>query len=600
MEPAGRALTRPDHAAGHFVRFYRAEEPLVDEVVEFARDALDAGGSAIVIATSAHLSAIVPRLAEFRAMREGAMAEERFVAIDAEAALAEFMVGDQPDEARFFATIGGLLAKVAGMKAAGAPLHAYGEMVAVLCASGRYDAALRLEELWNTLAGRHAFTLFCAYPDKLFKSSEHSAIFEHICRAHTHVLPSDVLDEAATRSDAYRLIAQWQQKAAALEAEVERRRRAEAVKDEFLAMLGHELRNPLSPIVTALQLMRMHHDPRTSHELAIIQRQVDYLVGLVDDLMDVSRVTRGKVKLKKRTVPVADVLANAVEIASLLLEQRGHTLAVEIEPGLDWTVDASRIAQVVSNLLTNAARYTADRGKIVLSARRERDDMIAVSVRDNGMGIQKEMLPHVFELFFQRKRSVDRAEGGLGLGLALVKSLVELHGGTVGAASEGPGRGSEFTIRLPTQPSRRDRSRDTANAQAHEPPVAKGPAPKGRRVLLVDDNVDGVEALALLIAEYGHEVRAVYDPASALQAVERFLPDVAIVDIGLPVMDGYQLIGHLRAALGNHACRFVALTGYGQDADRNRSREAGFDEHFVKPVDPPHLLRLIDESPARA
>ncbi|PMS35355.1 signal transduction histidine kinase [Trinickia symbiotica] len=598
MEPAGRALIRPDHATGHFVRFYHSDGQLIDEVVEFASDALRRRGGVIVIATRPHLSLVVPRIAAFRATDEDTSPaiEGRFEAVDAEAALAEFMVDGWPDEGRFFATIGGLLAKVVSMTAANAPVHAYGEMVAVLCASGQYEAAVRLEQLWNELARRYSFTLFCAYPDDLFRDAERSGIFDRICRAHTHVLPSEVLEQA-TESDAFRLIAQWQQKAAALEAEIERRRRAEAVKDEFLAMLGHELRNPLSPIVTALQLIRMHPDPRISHELAIIQRQVDYLVGLVDDLLDVSRVIRGKIKLKKRTVRVADVLANAVEVASLLLEQRGHELVVDVEADLKWIVDAARIAQVVSNLLTNAARYTAERGKITLSASRESDDMIAVSVRDNGSGIPKEMLPHVFELFFQGKRSVDRAEGGLGLGLALVKSLVELHGGTVSARSDGPGSGSEFTIRLPGQPSRRDASREAGEPRAHEAVVVKRRAPRPRRVLLVDDNVDGVEALALLISECGHEVRAVYDPASALQVIHQFVPDIAIVDIGLPVMDGYQLIGRLRAALGPDRCRFAALTGYGQEADRNRSREVGFDDHFVKPVDPTSLLRFIDESP---
>lgn len=754
MVTLGPALIRPDRAMGHFVRFYHAESLLVDEVVEFAHQALDLGGCAILIATRAHLSAMTPRLAEFDpACDDTPSAGGRLVSIDAEAALAGFMVDGWPDEARFFATIGGLMAKgtVAAMNG---PVHAFGEMVSVLCAAGQYDAALRVEALWNALGRYHSFTLFCAYPHALFPNAEQSRMFERICHAHTRVLPSEVLARAK-QSDSHGVIAQWQQKAAALEVEVERRREAEAAlrrrerelaefvmnapvaaallggaehtfrlanhryrelvgcddpvgrtyaevcdtgagaqhgreiadlltktyesglsakreeyrvdmtrgdgafeprfftfhfeplrsdgvevdgviviavevteqirtrsrfekshaererlllelerasrtKDEFLAMLGHELRNPLSPIVTALQLMSMRSDVATSHEQGIIQRQVDHLVRLVDDLLDISRITRGKIELKKRTVHVADVLTNAVEMASLLLEQRRHQLSVDIEPNLVWTVDATRLAQVVSNLLTNAARYTSVGGQVHLAAWREGGDTIAVSVRDNGMGIPKKMLPRVFDLFFQGKRSLDRAEGGLGIGLALVKSLVEMHGGSVSATSAGPGRGSEFKIRVPAALSMREGTGGTAEAAARLATLAKSSVPHGRRVLLVDDNVDGVEALALLLTECGHEVKGVYDPASALQICRRFEPEIAVVDIGLPVMNGYQLIGRVRTMLAGRTCLFVALTGYGQDVDRSRSREAGFDHHLVKPVDPSQLLRLISELPRRA
>ena len=374
--------------------------------------------------------------------------------------------------------------------------------------------------------------------------------------------------------------------------------RASRAKDEFLAMLGHELRNPLSPIVTALQLMRMRSDGETSQEQSIIARQVDHLVRLVDDLLDVARLTRGKIELRRRTVKVSDVLNHAIEMASLLLEQRNHRLTIEAEPDLVWSVDAARMAQVVSNLLTNAARYTAVGGEVHLAASRDADDTIAVSVRDNGIGISEKMLPRVFDLFFQGKRNLDRAEGGLGIGLALVKNLVEMHGGNVSATSAGPDRGSEFTIHVPTR---------TPTSQAHRSPGARGQcglseratrpaaAPKGgRRILLVDDNVDGVEALALLLRECGHSVEAVHDPAAALQIVGRFKPEIAVVDIGLPVMDGYQLVGSLRATLGARRCMFIALTGYGQEADRSRSAAAGFHHHLVKPVDLARLTRLID------
>ncbi len=597
---------------GHFVRFYDADSLLLDEVVEFSREALNSGGCAILIATQAHLSAMSERLGLIGPVGEGAsVARGGIVMIDAEVALAGFMVDGWPDEARFIETIGSLIAKAAAEVMNG-PVHAFGEMVAVLCAAGQYDAALRLEALWNALANHHSFRLFCAYPHGLFPNAEQSSIFEGICRAHTHVLPSELLTRTPA-SDTHRLIAQWQQKAAALEVEVERRRAAESAlrrreqqleranraKDEFLAMLGHELRNPLSPIVTALQLMHMHPGAAALHELNIIERHVEHLVRLVDDLLDISRITSGKIELKKRTVPVEEVLKNAVEMASPLLEQRHHRLTMALQPDLAWTVDPTRLAQVVSNLLTNAARYTATGGTVRLTAWRDAGDTIAVSVQDNGIGIPKRMLPRVFDLFFQGKPGRDRTRGGLGIGLALVKSLVEMHGGRVSVVSAGPGRGSEFTIRVPAASPLRDAGSHNGAAIPAETAV-KPPAGKGRRLLLVDDNIDAVEALALFLSLYGHDVKTAHDPVSALRIVGEFDPEIAVIDIGLPVMDGYELIGRLRTALEGRACSFIALTGYGQDDDHRRSREAGFDRHLVKPVDPRQVLQIIDELHAGA
>jgi signal transduction histidine kinase/ActR/RegA family two-component response regulator len=422
------------------------------------------------------------------------------------------------------------------------------------------------------------------------------------------VLPSEVL-AGADHTEANRLVALWQQKAMALEREVERRDRAERqrerlvaelreasrAKDEFLAMLGHELRNPLTPIVTALRLMRLRTDGSTAREQDIIARQVEHLVRLVDDLLDVSRITRGKIGLKRQTVRVADVLTNAIEMAGLLPEQREHRLTVDIDPDLVWNVDATRLAQVVSNLLANAARYTAPGGHIELVAKLERRGMVAVSVRDDGIGLTPDVLARVFDLFFQGERNLDRAEGGLGIGLALVKNLVEMHGGQVSAASEGPGRGSTFVILVPGE---RIEHVELEPRAIRLDGVAAGIAP--RRVLLVDDNVDGVQALAELLKECGHHVEAVYDPAAALDTVSRFSPEVAVIDIGLPGMDGYELVHRLRSEPASRACLFVALTGYGQDADRERSRSAGFHHHFVKPLDPPRLLHLIETLPSQA
>ena len=361
---------------------------------------------------------------------------------------------------------------------------------------------------------------------------------------------------------------------------------ASQAKDEFLAMLGHELRNPLSPIVTALQLMRMRGDGAHGREGEIIQRQVDHLVRLVDDLLDVSRVTRGKIELKVERVALARVTDKAVEMASLLVEQRRHQLQVEVEPGLEWEGDPVRLAQVVSNLLTNAARYTEPGGQLWLRARRDGPDALEISVRDTGIGLAPEVREQVFELFFQGKRGIDRAEGGLGIGLALVKNIVELHGGSVQAHSAGRGLGSEFVVRLPL--------RSTALVQAPAEPlpvlVAAG-APQ--RVLLVDDNADGADTLGRLLRAHGHTVEVYYDPVSALAALERFSPTVALLDIGLPVLDGYQLAARIRARPSGQGCRLVALSGYGQAADHARSQAAGFERHLVKPVDPDEAARVV-------
>jgi len=360
---------------------------------------------------------------------------------------------------------------------------------------------------------------------------------------------------------------------------------ANRTKDEFLAMLGHELRNPLSPIVTALQLMRMRGESAALREREIIERQVEHLVRLVDDLLDVARATRGQIELKFEQVDVAAPLHKAVEMAGPLLAQRGHRLAVDIEPGLLWEGDAMRLAQVVSNLLTNAARYTEPGGEVRLQARRGNPGWLRIAVSDNGIGLAPEMLEQVFGLFFQGKRSVDRIEGGLGIGLALVRNIVELHGGEVEAHSAGPGQGSEFVVCLPLRSS--GAALETA-ARIELP----APAPGGQRIMVVDDNVDAAQTLGLLLLAHGHQVEVFHDPLAALAAAPRLRPQLAVLDIGLPGMDGYELAARMRSLLGEHACRLVALSGYGQEADRRRSEEAGFDQHLVKPISPEQVARL--------
>jgi signal transduction histidine kinase len=371
---------------------------------------------------------------------------------------------------------------------------------------------------------------------------------------------------------------------------VEQANEADRRKDEFLAMLGHELRNPLAPIVTALHLMRTQGSEVLAHERSVIERQVGHLSRLVDDLLDVSRITRGKIELKRQPVEMAEVVRKAVEIASPLLEERSHHLTLDV-PGEGLPVDGDpvRLAQVVANLLNNAAKYTEARGRISLSTRREGAEVV-VRVRDNGIGIEPGLLPRLFHLFTQGKRSLDRSQGGLGLGLTLVKSLVEMHGGSVSAESDGPGKGSEFIVRLPALES------PARAAPFRPPPPAAERKRRAQRILVVDDNPDAADTLAEALRLEGHEVRVALDGPGALAVAPAFKPHCALLDIGLPVMDGYELAGRLRSHPALQGIRLIAVSGYGQSTDRRRSLDAGFVEHLVKPVELEVILQAVGES----
>jgi signal transduction histidine kinase len=366
--------------------------------------------------------------------------------------------------------------------------------------------------------------------------------------------------------------------------------RASRAKDEFLAMLGHELRNPLAPIVTALELMRQRASDETRRERAVIQRQVQHLVRLVDDLLDVSRITQGKITLKREPIELAQVVAKAVEMVSPLLEERAQHLTVSLPAGgLLLLADPLRLAQVVANLLTHAAKYTEPGGRITVDGERQ-GERIVLRVRDTGIGIAPELLPRLFGLFVQGERGLARSQGGLGLGLTIVRSLVELHGGQVHAHSEGPGRGSEFIVELPAPPGEEGEAGSARSTASLPRPAAE---PGGCRVLVVDDNRDAAELLAEALSAMGYTTRVAYDGPGALAEAAAFRPEVAILDIGLPVMDGYELARRLREQPGLADLKLVAVTGYGQDTDRALSLEAGFAEHLVKPIDLEQVRALL-------
>jgi signal transduction histidine kinase/ActR/RegA family two-component response regulator len=362
-------------------------------------------------------------------------------------------------------------------------------------------------------------------------------------------------------------------------------------KDEFLAMLSHELRNPLAPVLNTLAVLRTRGGgPADLQAYDLIERQVRHMARLVDDLLDVSRVTRGKIVLQKERVDLRVLAARAAEACRPLLEARRHEFAVALPEGpLFVEGDPTRLEQVLTNLLNNAAKYTEPGGRVELRVERVGGDA-AVRVRDTGIGMMPEVVARAFDLFVQGDRALARSEGGLGIGLTMVRSLVEMHGGAVSAHSDGPGRGSEFVVRLPGMPG--------GEEGPEGPREAAAPAPRGCRILVVDDNRDSADSLALLLRLTGHAVQVAYDGRAALEAALAGSPEVVFLDIGLPGMDGHEVARRLRAQGGMEGALLVAVSGYGQEEDRVRSLEAGFDHHLVKPVEPEAVQALLAERAA--
>lgn len=403
-----------------------------------------------------------------------------------------------------------------------------------------------------------------------------------------------------------------------LQSEIAERTRAEQAlkeadrhKDEFLAMLAHELRNPLAPIHNAVELMRLKTltDPQLTWARDVIARQLTSLTRLVDDLLDVSRITRGKINLTREAVELEGLIARAVETVHPLLSERRHELTLELpEAGATIFGDPTRLTQAIANVLGNAAKYTDIGGKVALVAAMGESE-VEIRIRDNGIGIRPEMLPHVFELFTQLDRNDGRTQGGLGIGLALVRQLVQMHGGSVAALSDGPGKGAEFVIRLPILTEDADAAPEaggkvvevTAGADMGAvvaPLLAAHAGRIPRRILIADDNNDALESLATLLQLNGHEVYTATNGGTALQCAERQRPEVALLDIGMPILDGYEVAKRIRQQPWGQRITLVALTGWGQDSDRRRSREAGFDSHLVKPLDLETLTDLLARLPA--
>jgi PAS domain S-box-containing protein len=378
---------------------------------------------------------------------------------------------------------------------------------------------------------------------------------------------------------------------AALAASRDALQRADRLKDEFLAMLAHELRNPLAPIRNTVALLKgkLRSHGELAPGLAVIERQVEHMALLLDDLLDVSQLTRGGIVLRKQRVSLEDVVDAAVETSGPVIAAAGHELLVSLpDSAIELDGDPLRLSQAVSNLLNNAAKYTARGGRIWLSAERGEPGLAVVRVRDTGIGIDAEDLDRIFDIFSQATPVLDRSQGGLGVGLSLVRGLIELHGGTIEALSRGLGHGSEFVIRLPLAPAAPENG-----MRGLQPAARDSGAAEPLRILVADDNADSAESLALLLQMMGHDVRTELDGARAVETAQAFQPEVVLLDLGMPQLNGYEAARRIRALPGGDKVVLIAQTGWSQPEDRQRSRDAGFDHHVVKPIPAGALEKLL-------
>ncbi|HEY8520029.1 MAG TPA: response regulator [Gammaproteobacteria bacterium] len=482
----------------------------------------------------------------------------------------------RPDRTRCFASLGELPGRLcqAAMEA-----RREGRIVDLRMYSrtpSAWPAELSFARAWPLVVGERAIGVLVLGTPSAASAQRHEPVL------------ADLVSRAAIALDNARLYGNLQRAMALSKQAEEKLQQASRRKDEFLAMLSHELRNPLAPIRSAVEVMRRVAplDPRISWAREVVERQVTHLAQLVDDLLDVSRITQGKVTLQREPVELGKIVSECIETSRAQIEAKRQRLVLDLPAAPVWVHgDVARLAQVFGNLLSNAVKYTPEGGTVEVSMAAQRGEVV-VKVRDTGIGIEPQFLPHIFELFTQGDRTLDRSQGGLGVGLTVVKRLVHLHQGRVEACSHGLGKGSEFRVVLPCVS-------EVGATEAREP-RPEPPAPRvarGKRVLVVDDNTDAAEAIAVFLRLAGHEVRTASDAPEALACSELFAPEVALVDIGLPGMDGYELARRLLQQ--GSPPLLIALTGYGQSQDKARAEAAGFHYHFVKPADPRAIHRVI-------
>jgi signal transduction histidine kinase/ActR/RegA family two-component response regulator len=605
----------------HFVQFYETDLFLLNSLSGYIGQGLEAGDACIVVATKAHREALDEQLRAQGLDVAAAIATGQYLSLDATETLSKFMVDGQPEPGRFNQFIGDIVARAA---ARGRRVRAFGEMVALLWAEGNQTAAIRLEGLWNDLQKAHAFSLFCAYEMSGFGGEQFIEPLSNVCASHSRVIPAESYSDLTNVDDRLRVIIALQQKARSLEAEVAERKEAEErlrlsliqeqmarteaedanrLKDEFLATVSHELRTPLHAVIGWSHMLRTGglDEATTIRAIETIERNAKSQAQLIEDILDVSRVITGKLHLNIGLVDFASVINAAIDSVQLAAESKDIQLEVTLDPSARRVSgDSSRLQQVVWNLLSNAIKFTPKGGRV--QVRLERAGANAqISVSDTGEGIKSDFLPFIFDRFRQADGSSTRKHGGLGLGLAIVRHLVEQHGGTVSANSPGKGQGTTFTIMLPlavAQKAAKGRRKEMQSLLPGEMTTAQLkplPSLEGVEVLIVDDEPDTLSMLALMLTEYRAKVQTATSAAEALEVLQWYKPDVLVSDLAMPEEDGYSLIGKVRALSEENGWRIpaVALTAYVRVEDRVRALSAGFNMFVPKPVEPNELITAI-------
>jgi signal transduction histidine kinase/ActR/RegA family two-component response regulator len=603
----------------HFVQFYEADGFLLNSLGGFIGNAITSGDAAIVVATPAHRSGLEELLEANGLDLSSAKQRGRYISLDAAETLGKFMVDGSPEPTRFNDVMGGVIASVTDGRSR---IRAFGEMVALLWAAGNHAGAIRLEELWNDLQKAHSFSLFCAYPMNGLGGERFIEPHDRVCNVHTRVIPAESYADLSDHDARLRIIARLQQKAESLEAEVKERReveerlrlalvgeqmaRAEAetanrMKAEFLATVSHEIRTPLNAIIGWSHLLRSGSldEATITRAIETIDRNAKSQAQLIEDILDVSRMITGKLRLNNEPVDIASVINAAIDSVQLAIDSKELQLEVTLDPSARHTVgDGNRLQQVVWNLLANAIKFTPSGGRIEVKVERS-DRNVQIRVTDTGQGIGQDFLPFIFDRFRQADGTTTRQHGGLGLGLAIVRHLVELHGGTIKAESAGDGKGATFTIKLPLAPQgSKVRKNVTGNLQRKEgieSHVTSLPSLDEVKVLLVDDDPDTLQILSVMLGGSQAVVQTAASVAEALEILEWYEPHVLVSDLAMPDEDGYSLIDKLRAreSKGGPQIPAVALTSYVRVEDRARALSAGFNMFVPKPVQPEELITAI-------